>query len=160
VTESNLDRGLIFLLRIMMGWTFLYAGVWQIWENYDTTGFLNHVVTFHDAFAVFAQPAVLPFTDFLVKWGHLLIGLSLISGLLVRISGPFAILLMMVYYFAHLEFPYVENHLNLIVDFHLVYAAVLVYLIAHRAGHVWGLDGLLEQLQMAEHYPALRPLVG
>ena len=160
MTESNLDRGLIFVLRIMMGWTFLYAGVWQIWENYDTAGFLNHVVTFHNAFAVFAQPAVLPFTDILVKWGHLLIGLSLISGLMVRISGPFAVLLMIVYYFAHLEWPYVENHLSLIVDFHLVYAAVLIYLIAHRAGHVWGLDGLVEQLHMVEHYPALRPLVG
>ena len=49
MTESKLDRGLIFVLRIMMGWTFLYAGVWQIWQNYDTAGFLNHVVTFHDA---------------------------------------------------------------------------------------------------------------
>jgi thiosulfate dehydrogenase (quinone) large subunit len=72
----------------MMGWTFLYAGVWQISENYDTAGFLNHVVTFHDAFAVFAQPALLPFTDFLVKWGHLLIGLSLISGLLGCVATP------------------------------------------------------------------------
>ncbi|MGO9632056.1 MAG: hypothetical protein ACLPXW_24115 [Xanthobacteraceae bacterium] len=61
--------------------------------------------------------------------------------------------------FAHLKFPYVENHLNFIVDFHLVYAAVIVYPIAHRAGHVWGLDGLLEQLHMVDHYPALRPLV-
>ena len=36
----------------------------------------NHVVTFHDFFARFATPAVLPYTDFLMKWGHLLIGLS------------------------------------------------------------------------------------
>ena len=158
--ETNLDRGIIVALRIMMGWTFLYAGVWQIWENYDATGFLNHVVTFHDFFAVFTKPAVLPFTNLLMKWGHLLIGLSLVFGLLVRISGPFAILLMAVYYCAHLEWPYVENHLNFIIDFHLVYATVIIYLIAHRAGHVWGLDGFLEDLHVVEHYPALRPLVG
>lgn len=160
MTESNLDRGIIFILRIMMGWTFLYAGIWQIWENFDTAGFLNHVVTFHDFFAVFAKPAVLPYTDFLVKWGHLLIGLSLVSGLLVRISGPFAVLLMIVYYFAHMDFPYVESHLNFIVDFHLVYAVVIVYLIAHRAGRVWGLDGLVEQLRMAERHPVQRASVG
>jgi hypothetical protein len=28
MTESNLDRGIIFVLRIMIGWTFLYAGIW------------------------------------------------------------------------------------------------------------------------------------
>ena len=53
-----------------------------------------------------------------------------------------------------------ENHLNFIIDFHLVYATVIVYLIAHRAGHVWGLDGFLEDMHMVDRYPALRPLVG
>jgi thiosulfate dehydrogenase (quinone) large subunit len=160
MTESKLDRGVIFILRILMGWTFLYAGLWQIRDNYDTAGFLNHVVTFHDFFAVFAKPAVLPYTDFLVKWGHLLIGLSLISGLLVRVSGPFAILLMITYYFAHMEFPYVENKFNYIVDYHLVYATVLVFLIAHRAGHVWGLDGLAQRMNLFAGNSVLRPLFG
>jgi len=160
MTETNLDRGVIFVLRILMGWTFLYAGIWQIRDHYDTAGFLNHVVTFHDFFALFAAPAILPYTDFLVKWGHLLIGLSLIFGLMVRVSGPFAILLMITYYFAHMEFPYVENHFNYIVDYHLVYATVLVYLIAHRAGHVWGLDGLVQRMNLLEHNSALRPLFG
>jgi thiosulfate dehydrogenase [quinone] large subunit len=158
--ESNLDRGVIFVLRIFMGWTFLYAGAWQLWENFDTAGFLNHVVTFHAFFAVFATPALLPMTDFLVKWGHLLIGLSLISGLLVRISGPFGILLMITYYFAHMQFPFIEDHMSFLVDYHLVYATVIVYLIAHRAGHVWGLDGIVERIHLVERHPALRPLLG
>lgn len=159
-SETALDRGVIFILRILMGWTFLYAGIWQIWENFDTAGFLNHVVTFHNFFSTFATPAILPVTDFLVKWGHLLIGLSLVSGLLVRVSGPFAVLLMIIYYFAHMDFPYIENHLNFIVDYHLVYATVIVYLIAHRAGQVWGLDGLVQRLRITERVPTLRPLVG
>ena len=33
-------------------------------------------------------------------------------------------------------------------------------LIAHRAGHLWGLDGFLEDTHMVEHYPALRLVVG
>jgi thiosulfate dehydrogenase (quinone) large subunit len=160
MTETNLDRWIIFVLRILIGWTFLYAGIWQIWDNFDTAGFLNHVVTFHDVFAVFATPAILPFTDFMVKWGHLLIGLSLIVGLMVRVSGPFAILLMITYYFAHMKFPYIEENFNFLVDYHLVYATVLVYLIAHRAGHVWGLDGVVERWRMVETNPALRPLFG
>ena len=160
MNTATLDKGIAVALRILVGWTFLYAGTWQIWENYSAAGFLNHVVTFHDFFATFAAPAVLPFTNFLMKWGHLLIGLSLVSGLLVRVSGPFGILLMLTYHFAHMDWPFIENHLNLFVDFHLVYATVIVYLTAHNAGHVLGLDGLLENLHVVERHPALRPLVG
>jgi thiosulfate dehydrogenase [quinone] large subunit len=156
---ETLDRRVIFVLRLLMGWTFLYAGAWQILQNYDTGAFLDHVDTFHGFFALFARPEILPVTDFLVKWGHLLIGLSLISGLLVRVSGPFAVLLMITYYFAHMKFPFISDHLSLLFDYHLVYATVLVYLIAHRAGHVWGLDGLLEEMRVTERHPALRPLV-
>ena len=159
-TETNLDRWIIFILRILMGWTFRYAGAWQIWDNFDTAKFLDHVVTFHNFFSIFAQPAVLPITDLLVKWGHLLIGLSLISGLLVRVSGPFGVLLMITYYFAHMKFPYIEEPVNFLVDYHLVYATVIVYLVAHRAGHVFGLDGLVEQMQLDKEYPVLKPLVG
>jgi len=78
---------------------------------------------------------------FLVKWGHLLIGLSLVSGLLVRVSGPCGMVLLGVYYLAHLDFPYVETHATFILDYHIVYIALLGYLVAARAGHVWGLDG-------------------
>jgi thiosulfate dehydrogenase [quinone] large subunit len=144
--QSSFDRTIIFALRILVGWTFLYAGSWQVLQDYSAGGFLGHVKTFHDFFAWFAAPAVLPYTDFLMKWGHLLIGLSLVSGLMVRISGPFGILLMITYYFAHMDWPFIENHLNLFVDFHLVYATVIVYLIAHHAGHVWGLDALAAQV--------------
>lgn len=160
MTKTKLDCVVIFVLRILVGWTFLYAGCWQIRQNFDTAGFLNHVVTFHAFFAHFAAPAVLPYTDFLVKWGHLLIGLSLVSGLMVRISGPFGILLMVIYYFAHMQWPFIEDHLNLFVDYHLVYATVIVYLMAHRAGHVWGLDAVAAQLPFVARSPFLKSLIG
>ncbi len=59
-----------------------------------------------------------------------------------------------------MKFPYIEEPVNFLIDYHLVYATVLVYLIAHRAGHVFGLDGLIEQMQLVKEYPMLRPLVG
>lgn len=160
MTETKLDRGIIFVLRILVGWTFLYAGSWQVLQNYSAGGFLGHVKTFHDFFALFAAPSVLPYTDFLMKWGHLLIGLSLVSGLMVRVSGPFGILLMITYHFAHMDWPFIENHLSLFVDYHLVYATVIVYLMAHRAGHVCGLDGLVERLPVIKGNETLKPLFG
>jgi thiosulfate dehydrogenase (quinone) large subunit len=155
------ERTFIAFFRIAMAWTFLYAGLSQLTDPHFTAAtFLAHTKTFHDFFAWFASPAVIPYTDFLVKWGHTLIGLSLLSGLLVRVSGIFGVLLLIVYYFAHLDFPYVDGHVNFIMEYHLVYAGVMIYLIATHAGRVWGLDGWVERMPFIAHHPELRPLVG
>jgi len=161
MTESTLERSLIVYFRLAMGWTFLYAASHQVFDpSFSVAGFLGHTKTFHDAYAVFTTPAWAPIITFLVGYGHLLIGLSLISGLMVRVSASFGILLMLVYWTAHMDFPFIENKNNFILDFHLVYATVIVYLMAHHAGHVWGLDGLVDQLAVVERHPSLRPLFG
>jgi len=66
---------------------------------------------------------------------------------------------MVMYWAAHMDWPYIENKNNFILDFHLVYAGVPVYLIAKRAGHVWGLDARAERLPWFEQHPSLKPLV-
>jgi thiosulfate dehydrogenase [quinone] large subunit len=96
---------------------------------------------------------------FFVEYGHLLIGLSLIFGFLVRASAPFAIMLMLLYWTAHMDFPYIEDANNFLVDYHIVFAGVLVYLIVKRAGHVFGLDGWAEDLMTVRQTPMLRWLV-
>src|SRR5581483_2193175 len=102
--------------------------------SFSVVGFLSHTKTFHDFFAMFTTPAMAPITTFMVEYGHLLIGLSLLTGLLVRVSAAFGVLLMITYWFAHMDWPFIENTNNFIVDYHLVYAGVLVYLIVKRAG--------------------------
>ena len=141
MTTSAAERAFILFFRIAMGWTFLYAASHQVFDpNWSVVGFLNHTKTFHDLFAVFTTPMMAP-TTFLVEYGHLLIGLSLVFGLMVRISASFGLLLMVIYWMAHMDWPFIENKNNLILDYHIVYAGVLGYLIAKRAGHVFGLDG-------------------
>ena len=49
--------------------------------------------------------------------------------LLVRVSASFGVLLMLIYWMAHMDWPFVENKNNLLFDYHLVYGGVLVYLI-------------------------------
>jgi thiosulfate dehydrogenase [quinone] large subunit len=160
MTDTTLERGLIVYFRLAMGWTFLYAASHQVFDpSFSVAGFLGHTKTFHDAYAVFTTPAWAPIITFLVGYGHLLIGLSLISGLMVRVSASFGILLMLMYWTAHMDFPFIENKNNFILDVHLVYAGVLVYLIAKRAGHVWGLDAVAERLPVFRDHSALRPLV-
>jgi thiosulfate dehydrogenase [quinone] large subunit len=77
----------------------------------------------------------------------------------VRVSAPFAIMLMLLYWTAHMDFPYIENVNNYLVDYHIVYAGVLVYLIVKRAGHVFGLDGWVAKLASVQQAPVLRWMV-
>ena len=149
--DANFEKGVILFFRIAMGWTFLYAGLSQVInQNFSAAGFLSHTKTFHPLFIWLSRPNIVPVVSLLVEWGHILIGLSLVTGCLVRFSIPWAILLLMAYYFGHLDFPYIENHSNFIVDFHLVYAGILYYLVKSHAGLVWGVDAWLQRLPVIE----------
>jgi len=160
MSDSNAERNLVFVFRMLMAWTFIYAASHQAFvENFSIVGFLSHTKTFHNQFAVFTAPAIAPIVSFLVAWGHLLIGLSLLTGLMVRVSTVFGIALLLMYWTAHMDWPFIENKNNFIVDYHIVYATVMAYLFVKRAGHVWGLDGWVEKLPFMQQHPALRPLV-
>jgi len=152
------EKYLIFFFRIAMGWTFLYAAIHHFGDDRFVAGFLSHTKTFHDFYAPFTSAALAPILTFLVEYGHLLIGLSLVSGLLVRYSAPFAILLMILYWTAHMDFPFIENANNFILDYHIVYAGVLVYLMVKNAGCVWGLDGVVADWRARRQSQPLRPL--
>jgi thiosulfate dehydrogenase [quinone] large subunit len=158
---SELERALVVYFRIVMAWTFLYAASHQVFDpSFTVVGFLSHTKTFHDLFAIFTTPAMAPITTILVEYGHLLIGLSLLFGLMVRVSASFGILLMLTYWLAHMDWPFIENKNNFVIDYHLVYAGVLILLIVKQAGHVWGLDAVAEKLTFFNQYPRLRAAVG
>jgi len=160
MADTPLERCLIVFFRLAMGWTFLYAASHQVFDPaFTVIGFLGHTKTFHDLFAVFGTPSVAPIVTFLVSWGHLLIGLSLLVGLMVRVSASFGIMLMLFYWMAHMDFPFIENKNNFIVDYHIVYATILGYLIYKQAGHVWGLDGLAAKIPAFRDGEALHPLI-
>jgi thiosulfate dehydrogenase [quinone] large subunit len=119
--------------------------------DFTVAAFLAHTKTFHDVYAPLTSPAIAPILTFLVSWGHLLIGLSLVSGLLVRVSGWFGVALLLTYWTAHMDFPYIESHVNFILDYHIVFATLTAWLAMVNAGRVWGLDGWL-----ADRMPARR----
>lgn len=159
-TETTCERWFILFFRLAMAWTFTYAGFQQVTNpKFGVTGFLNNTKTFHDIFAPLASPSVAPLITFLVSYGHLLIGLSLLLGLAVRVSASFGALLMLMYWLGHMDWPYIENRNNFILDYHVVYAAICIYLIVKRAGHVWGFDAAAAKLPFVERHAALRSLV-
>jgi len=161
MTDTSFSRGVILFFRLAIGWTFLYAGVTQLIDpNFTVAGFLGATKTFHSLFEWFASPEMAPVTNILVPWGHLLIGLALVSGFVVRVSGVFGILLLITYYFAHMDFPYVEGKVNFVMDYHLVYVAALALVMYVRGGEVFGLDGWLKRQTFVQNHPGLKPLLG
>ncbi len=159
--DSKSERALIVFFRLAMAWTFLYAASHQVFvPGWSVVGFLNSTKTFHGFYSNFTGPVIAPILTFLVEYGHLLIGLSLLVGLMVRVSAVFGILLMLVYWTAHMDFPYVGSGTNnFLLDEHIVYAGVLLYLIVKHAGHVWGLDSWAEKTRLVQDHPGLKPLV-
>lgn len=159
--NMTVKKKFILLFRLLMAWTFLYAASHQIFNpKFSAVGFLQHTKTFHDVYAAIAIPSYDPILTFLVGYGHLLIGLSLLLGLGVRISGFFGLLLLMIYWTAHMDWPYIENANNFIIDYHIVYSAILAFLISKSGGHVCGLDRTLAQWPLVQNNGLLRFIFG
>ncbi len=137
----------VFLLRISMGWIFLYAGISKFKNpNWSAAGYLNSAKSFPELYKWFASPEVLPVVNFLNEYGQILIGISLIVGVLVRYSSLSGVLMMALYYFAVLDFPKIGAN-SYIVDDHVIYALSLLVLFAMRAGRIYGLEGKIIKVE-------------
>lgn len=134
---------LVFLLRVSMGWVFLFAAIWQIPDaNWSAAGFLDNASLFPQFFNFFTSPEVLPIINLIIPWAHLLIGLGLIFGLGMRLASLGGATLMFLYYLPRLD-GFMVGPNNFIVEYHLVYTLIIIYLAVIGAGRVYGLEGLL-----------------
>lgn len=150
----------LFALRISIGWLMFYAGLTKILDPaWSAAGYLAGAKTFAGFYQWFSQPAFLPFINFVNEWGLTLLGVSLLLGIFVRLSSVLGAALMLLYYFPVLEFPYIGTH-SFIVDEHVIYALVLVYFAAVRAGRAWGLEKWCSGLPVCSKFPKLRALLG
>ena len=154
-------RRFVFTFRMLMAWTFLYAASHQVFNpKFSAAKFLSSTKTFHDLYAPLTDPAFDPILTFLVSYGHLAIGLSLLVGLGVRVSSLAGFALVMLYWTAHMEWPYIENQNNFIVDYHIVYATVCLFLFANNAGQILGLDRFFGKLPVVQRSTLLRKIFG
>ena len=137
---NKLTKLSLLALRLGLGWLFFYAGITKVLNpEWSAAGYLQGAKTFTGFYQALTTPTVLPLINFVNEWGLTLLGLSLILGWGVRWSSWLGALLMLLYYFPVLDFPYPNPH-SLIVDEHIIYIAALLLLGVWRAGRVWGLD--------------------
>lgn len=150
----------VFLLRITMGWMFFYAGITKVLNpEWSAAGYLNGAKTFPEFYGWLASPSLLPIVNFLNEWGLTLLGISLILGVVVRLSASLGSVLMFLYYLAALDFPYPNTH-SFIVDEHIIYIAALLTLASLRAGRTWGLENWCSNLPICSKFPVLRKFLG
>ena len=107
---------------------------------WSAAGYLNNASTFPGLYHWFASPQNLGLVNMLNEWGLTLIGAALILGVLVQWASIGGILMMLLYYFPVLQFPYVPSGHAFIVDDHIIFILVLAVLAKYEAGKSYGLD--------------------
>lgn len=157
---SKTEKIIILLLRLSLGWIFLYSAVTKITDPaWSAAGLLKSAHTFPSLYQWFATPSILPTINFINEWGQLLLGISLVLGIGVRLSSILGVVLMLLYYLPQLNFPYIGRS-SYLIDQHVVYSLVLVYFAVIRAGRIYGLENWCAGLPICKQVPKLRSWFG
>lgn len=101
---SNWQLIAIVILRVSIGWHFLYEGIVKITNpNWSSAGYLlDSKGWFAGIFENIAMNSeILKVIDFLNIWGLTAIGLGLILGMLTRIAMICGMILLLFYYISH-----------------------------------------------------------
>ncbi len=97
----------LLLLRVFIGWHFLYEGISKlVTPGWSSEAYLRGSFGFLSGFfhSLASSPAAISVVDFLNVWGLILIGAGLFLGIFIRLSALSGILLLMLYYFAYPPF--------------------------------------------------------
>jgi thiosulfate dehydrogenase [quinone] large subunit len=166
---KNLKSGTawsIFALRLALGFMFLYGGYEKIETELggglSTKGFLSHV----------AGPFAFMFTgmsgnlavEYLLVYGELLIGISLIIGIATRVGGVSGAVLSLLLYmstlpamtagFAGSYFDFLLSK-NALVSSYIIYILLFVAFVFLVPGRFLGVDGILQNSSFVERRPIL-----
>jgi len=149
---TNLQSFALVILRITIGWHFLYEGGVKIlnphWtaKSYllDSGGFMKEFFGF-----IAGNQTLLSISDTVNAWGLALIGLSLIVGIFTRFSSISGIVLLLLYYLSHPAFPGIEylfpsDGSYFIINKTLVELFALLVVFAFPTSRIFGLQRLIK----------------
>jgi len=150
----------ITILRVAIGWHFLYEGLSKILQgNWTASGFLLNTSGFFSGFyhGIASSPALLRISDILNMYGLLFIGLALFIGLFSRIASLAGAILLTLYYFAYPPFgsPLMnasEGHLFIVDKLFIETAALLFLFFYPEKG--FSIDSLIEIFRNQKRTPA------
>ena len=162
---NSLSLWVLTILRIAIGWHFLYEGIVKLTSSGWTSA--SYLLESRWMFAglfhwIAAHPGVLQVVDVINIWGLILVGLGLMLGMLSRYAAIGGIVLLAFYYTANPPFisstgAYLEGH-YVWIDKNLIELIALVVLLLIPTGHFIGLDGLLRAIRLKAHKPKPDPV--
>jgi len=162
------------ILRVAVGLIFLLAGIHKAFmsaQPFNAAGFLQHAtngtpllstpvegVIYNPTQPIWAalgaNAAVMPFVNWLVVFGEIAIGAALVLGLATRFAALMGSLMLAFFLFAAWDFQ------NGLVNEHLAYLLVTGFVGYIGAGRYYGLDALVEKIQVIRQAPQLRYVLG
>lgn len=148
---TRIKLWVLVLLRVAIGWHFLYEGIAKLLNPYWTSaGFLLEskgplAGLFH---GMAANPTTLRIVDALNTWGLIAIGLCLMAGLLTRLASLAGMVLLALYYictppFIGYTYSAPSEGAYLFVNKNVIEFLALGVLILFPTGKIIGLDGLI-----------------
>ncbi len=144
VLQGILARGALVLLRVYLGVIFLVAALPKLQQDFTPglTAFVQQVALqkAHHFYRPFLEQWVLPNAQFfaaLVTWAELLVGVTLILGLLTRFSAAVAVVLTLNYMFAKGAWFWIPSSND------AAFVAIGLALLIGAAGRTLGLDAFL-----------------
>ena len=155
--DGKLSRGpmiAITLLRVIVGWHFLYEGIAKLTStSWSAAGYMKASRgPFADLFKWIAtQPNLLDNANIVTMWGLTIVGILLILGLFTRLASLGGIGFILLFYFANPPFVGYFYSLPtegsyLIINKNLVELCALVVILVTGSGRFAGLDRLLHLL--------------
>lgn len=164
ISNKTLGYAMI-ILRILIGWIFLQAGLDKLFSNFTSQTFLQNAINpanpFLPLFQFFATQT--SWVDPLVTWSQILLGIAIIFGVFFRLSSFLGALQMGLFWIASFEggllagFP-VEY--GFVVNSQLIYIFLLYILGSLGAGRLYGVDAWLEKTQIVENNAWLKYFLG
>ena len=144
----------ITVLRVAIGWHFLYEGIAKLSSpSWTAAGYLKQARgPFADLFkSLAAQPNLLASSDLITMWGLSLVGVLLILGLFTKLASLGGIGFIVLFYLANPPFvgyfySIPSEGSYLIVNKNLVELCALVVILVTGSGRFAGLDLILHGL--------------
>jgi len=148
---STVQLTALVLLRMLIGWHFLYEGFVKVVNPYwSAGGYLSESKWIFSWFFhwIADSPFLLSIADFLNEWGLIVVGLGLILGLFTRYVSIVGMILVFFYWlcnppFMGLSYSMPPEGSYLIVNKNLIEAAALLVLAYFPTGTYIGLDRML-----------------
>ena len=145
----------LVILRILIGWHFLYEGISKLVNPYwSSAAYLLDSKWIFSSLAerIVANPTLLEFTDSVNMWGLTIVGLSLLLGFMSRYGAIAGLVFILLYYifappFIGLEYSKPGEGSYIIVNKNLIEACALYVLFLFPTSQLIGLDRLISSIQ-------------